>query len=46
MINPLIIKKLAAWATLPLLPMLGTFALVWLYLTDDSIDDRNHPYSF
>ena len=45
MINPLILKKLAAWAPLPLLPMLGTFALVWLYLTDDSID-RNHPYSF
>jgi hypothetical protein len=46
MINPLIFKKLATWATLPILPMLGTFALVWLYLTDDSIDSRSHPYSF
>ena len=46
MINPIVIKKIAAWATLPLLPMLGTFALVWLYLTEDSVDTRDHPYSF
>ncbi len=39
-------NKLIAWATLPLLPVLSTFALLWLYLPDDGIDPRNHPYSF
>jgi hypothetical protein len=46
MTNLLIIKKLAAWATLPILPILGTFALLWLYLAEDGPDARNHPYSF
>jgi hypothetical protein len=39
-------KKLVAWASLPILPILGTFALIWLYLTEDDDDFRNHPYSF
>jgi hypothetical protein len=39
-------KKLIAWASLPILPMLGAFALLWLYLTDDDDDYRSHPYSF
>jgi hypothetical protein len=39
-------KKLIAWASLPILPMLGTFALLWLYLTEDDDDARSHPYSF
>jgi hypothetical protein len=44
--NPLIVKKLVSWASLPILPMLGTFALLWLYLTEDGAEARNHPYSF
>ncbi len=39
-------KKLIAWASLPILPMLGTFALLWLYLTEDDDDYKSHPYSF
>ena len=39
-------KKLIAWASLPLLPMLGIFALFWLYATDDHDDYKSHPYSF
>ena len=46
MAHVLIMKKLAAWASLPILPILGTFALLWLYLTEDGDDFRNHPYSF
>lgn len=46
MTNLLIMKKLVVWASLPILPMLGTFALLWLYLTEDGADARNHPYSF
>jgi hypothetical protein len=38
-------KKLIAWASLPILPTLGAFALLWLYLTEDDDDSRSHPYS-
>jgi hypothetical protein len=46
MTHGLIMKKLVAWASLPILPMLGTFALLWLYLTEDDDDSRSRPYSF
>jgi hypothetical protein len=39
-------KKLIAWASLTILPILATFALLWLYLTEDDDDYRSHPYSF
>jgi hypothetical protein len=38
--------KLIAWASLPLLPMLCIFALLWLYANDDHDDYKSHPYSF
>ena len=40
------VKKLIEWASLTILTMLGTFALLWLYLTEDEDDSRSHPYSF
>jgi len=46
MTHGLIMKKLVAWASLPILPILGTFALLWLYLTEDYDDYRRHPDSF
>jgi hypothetical protein len=46
MIHGLIMKKIVGWVSLPILPLLGTFALLWLYLTEDRDDFRNHPYSF
>jgi hypothetical protein len=46
MIYAPIMKKLVVWASLPILPMLGMIALLWLYLTEDVVDARNHPYSF
>ena len=46
MINGLIVKKLFAWASLPVLPTLGAFALLCLYLTEDADDHRCQPYSF
>ncbi len=45
MSNLLITRKLIAWATLPILPILGTFAWLWLYLAEDRPDYRN-PYPF
>jgi hypothetical protein len=42
----LTMKKIVVWASLPILPLLGTIALLWLYLTEDGVDARNHPYSF
>jgi hypothetical protein len=46
MTSGLIMKKLVAWAGLPILPILGTFALLWLYLTEDDDDYRSHPDSY
>jgi hypothetical protein len=46
MTHGLIVKKIAAWASLPILPILGTFALLWLYLAGDDDDSRSRPYSF
>jgi hypothetical protein len=38
-------EKLIAWVSLPLLPMLGAFALLWLYVTEDDDHPKSHPYS-
>ena len=39
-------KKLIAWASLPLLPLVAVFALLWLYLMDDLDNPKSPPYSF
>jgi hypothetical protein len=39
-------RKIIAWVTLPVLQMLGAFALVLLYVTDDRDDYKSYPYSF
>jgi len=39
-------KKLIASASLSILPILATLALLCLYLTEDHDDYRSDPYSF
>ena len=46
MISGIIVKKIFVWTSLRVLPMLGTFALLCLYLTEDLDDYRHNPYSF
>lgn len=46
MISEVIVKKILVWASLRVLPMLGAFALLCLYLTEDHDDSRHNPYSF
>jgi len=46
MTREVIVKKIFAWASLRVLPMLGAFALLCLYLTEDHDDNRHNPYSF
>jgi hypothetical protein len=46
MISEVIVKKIFAWASLRVLPLLGAFALLCLYLIEDHDDYRHNPYSF
>ena len=45
MISGVITKKLFAWASFRVLPMLGAFALLGLYLLEDDDAYRQEPDS-